>query len=487
MWATEPVVAPDPNGFPVDEHREKVKVTRVHVDLLLENGQLVIPKGGVIRACLGVVDGKIAGIFDSPDGISARQMIDAQGKYILPGVVEPHVHYGYRGNLQGNFRTETASAALGGITTVIPFYRDILNPTSVYGDIPRVREMGEENSHIDFSLHLLLITRDQLKNVTRYVKEFGITSFKFYMAYKGKDSQSIGLTGNETDDGFLFEAFSALARMQGVVACVHAENIEVILSLVEKYQGEGRQGLKTWSECRPNFTEAESVHRAAAFAEVAGCPLYVAHVTTEEALAELTLLKRRHQKIYVETCPHYLTLTKDHPLGNIAKVNPPLRSEEDIAALWRGISSGLIDTIGSDHCPFLKEDKEGTIWDAKTGFPGSATLLPVLLSEGVHKRKVSLEKVAELTSYNPARIFNLFPRKGTIQVGSDADFCMVDLEMSKQVNHEMLLSCSDFSVYDGWTLKGWPVMTMVRGKKVMEDGKIVGPPGHGRFIEANQV
>jgi dihydropyrimidinase len=478
---------PDPKGFPVDEHREKAKVTRVHVDLLLENGRLVIPKGGVITGCLGVTGGKVVGIFDSPAGVSARQKIDCKGFYVLPGLVEPHVHYGYRGNLAGHFFTETASAAIGGITTVIPFYRDIQRPTVAYDNLAEVKKLAEANSCIDFSLHLLLITRNQLAKVKEYVDESDITSFKFYMAYKGKDAKSIGLEGNETDDGFLFEAFSSLAQMPGVVACVHAENIEVILSLVEKYQGEGRQGLKTWSDCRPNFTEAESVHRAATFAEVAGCPLYVAHVTTKESLEDLRLFKSRHQKIYVETCPHYLTLTKDSPLGNVAKVNPPLRSEGDVEALWRGISSGLIDTVGSDHCPFLREDKEGTIWDAKTGFPGSATMLPVLLSEGVHKKRVSLEKVAELTSYNPGKIFNLFPRKGTIQVGSDADFCIVDLEMSKKVNHEMLLSSSDFSVYEGWTLKGWPVMTIVRGKTVMKDGKILGPQGHGRFIGANQA
>jgi len=459
----------------------------MEVDLLLENGQLVIPKAGVISGCLGIADGKIIGMFGSPSGISARQRIDCKGCYVLPGLVEPHVHYGYRGNLARHFFTETASAAIGGITTIIPFYRDIMNPTGLYDNLAEVKTIAEANSCIDFSLHLLLITRNQLAKAKEYVEGNGITSFKFYMAYKGKDAKSIGLTGNETDDGFLFEAFSSLAQMPGVVACVHAENIEVILSLVEKYQREGRQGLKAWSECRPNFTEAQSVHRAATFAEAAGCPLYVAHVTTKEALENLRLFKPRHQRIYVETCPQYLTLTKDAPLGNLAKVNPPLRAEEDIEALWEGLSSGLIDTIGSDHCPFLKEDKEGTIWDARTGFPGSATMLPVLLSEGVHKRKVSLERIAELTSANPAKIFNLFPRKGTIQVGSDADLCIVDLEMSKKVDHEMLLSCSDFSVYDGWILKGWPVMTIVRGRTVMKDGHIVGPQGHGRFIEANRA
>jgi len=457
------------------------------VDLSIENGLLVIPKAGMFRGSLGITQGRIVAICDSPQGLTARERIDARGKHILPGLVEPHVHYGYRGNLASQFFTETASAAIGGITMVVPFFRDIQNPTGLYDNLAEVKKIAEANSCIDFSLHLLLITRKQLAQVKKYVEEHAITSFKFYMVYKGKDAKSIGLTGNETDDGFLFEAFSTLAQMPGVVACVHAENIEIILSLMEKFQGEGRQGLRVWSECRPNFTEAESVHRAATFAEVTGCPLYIAHVSTKEALEQLRLFKNRHQRIYVETCPQYLTLTKDAPLGNLAKVNPPLRGEEDIEALWEGLSSGLIDTIGSDHCPFLKEDKEGTIWDATTGFPGSATMLPVLISEGVHKRRVSLEKVAELTSYNPAKIFNLFPRKGTIQVGSDADLCILDLEMTRQVDSGMLFSCSDFSVYDGWTLKGWPVMTIVRGKTVMKEGQIVGPQGHGRFIEANQA
>jgi dihydropyrimidinase len=186
----------------------------------------------------------------------------------------------------------------------------------------------------------------------------------------------------------------------------------------------------------------------------------------------------------VETCPQYLTLTKDDPLGNLAKVNPPLRSAEDNDALWKGLSEGLIDTVGSDHCPFLRVDKSGTIWDARTGFPGSATMLPLLLSEGVHKKKISLEKVAEITAFNPAKIYNLFPRKGTIQIGSDADLCIVDMDLTKEVNPQMLKAPSDFSVYDAWTVRGWPTLTMVRGKIVMEDGEIVGPKGHGCFIRA---
>jgi len=455
----------------------------MNVDLLVENGIIVIPPSNLFKGCLGIAGEKIVGIYDYPRGITARERIDAQGNYILPGLIEPHVHYGYKGNLESHFRSETASGALGGITTVIPFYRDYENPIGLYENIPIVKSIGERNSYIDFSLHLLLITRDQLQNVTKYFKEYGITSFKFYMAYKGEDAKSIGLIGNETDDGFLMEAFSILSKFAKAVACIHAENIEVILSLIKKYKGEGRDGLPVWSECRPNQTEAESVHRVITFAQSVDCPIYIVHLSTREALEEVRVFKSKYKKVFVETCPQYLSLTKDAPLGNLGKVSPPLRTPEDIEALWKGISEGLIDTAGSDHCPFRKEDKLGTIWDARTGFPGSATLLPILLSEGVQKRKISLEKVVEITSFNTAKIFNLFPQKGTIQVGSDADLCIVDLNLSKKVEPKMLQSISDFSVYEGWNLKGWPILTMVRGRIVMKDGEIVGPKSYGRFIE----
>ena len=275
-----------------------------------------------------------------------------------------------------------------------------------------------------------------------------------------------------------------MAQIPGAVACVQAENIEIILSLIKRYKGEGKDGLAVWSKCRPNLTESESVRRAIDFADAAGCPLYFAHISTREALEVVRKSRAKNKRVFAETCPHYLTFTYNDPLGILGKVNPPFRSAEDIAALWEGISDGSIDTIGSDHCPFRREDKRGDIWDAATGFPGSATLLPVLLSEGVHKNRLSLERVAEITAYNSARIFNLFPRKGTIHIGSDADFCVVDMDLTKRVEPKMLHSYSDFSLYEDWNLKGWPVLTIVRGRIVMKDGRIIGPGGHGRFIES---
>jgi dihydropyrimidinase len=323
-------------------------------------------------------------------------------------------------------------------------------------------------------------------NIEKYIREYDVTSFKFYMAYKGAEAKTTGMVGNECDDGFLLEAFSVLAKFPSAVACVHAENIEIILTLTKKYQEEGRDGLGVWSDCRPSIAEAESVHRAITFAKATSCPLYIVHLSSRQALEEIRRSKVEYPKIFVETCPHYLTLTKDSPLGSLGKVNPPLRSSEDTEALWRGISEGLVDTIGTDHCPNPKETKMDDIWNARPGFPGSATMLPILLSEGVNKKRVSLERVVEVTSFNTAKIFNLFPRKGTIQVGSDADLCIVDLNLSKRIEAKMLQSQSDFSLYEGWNLKGWPTLTMVRGKIVMKDGGIVGPKGHGRYIPTVQ-
>ncbi len=455
----------------------------IKVDLLIENGVIIVPKGGLFQGVLGITGGKIVGIYDSPQGILADEKIDARGNYILPGLIEPHAHYGYHGSFEGHFKTETASAAIGGITTVIPFYRDYSAPASLYENFPSLKAIAGKNSYIDFSFHFGIINSEQLMNVEKYLKKYGITSFKFYMAYKGEEAKSAGLIGNETDDGFLLEAFSLLAKLPKAVACVHAENIEIILRLIRKYKEEERDGLQVWSECRPNFAEAESVRRAIMLAKAVGCPVYIVHLSSREALEEVRHFKVNYQKILAETCPHYLTLTTDSPCGNLGKVNPPLRSLEDNEELWKGVSDGIIDTIGTDHCPTQKETKAGGIWNARPGFPGSATMLPILLSEGVNKKRISLERVAEVTSFNTAKIFNLFPQKGTIQVGSDADICIVDLNLSKKVEARMLQSQSDFSLYEGWILKGWPILTMVRGKIVMKEGQIVGSKGHGRFIE----
>jgi dihydropyrimidinase len=301
------------------------------------------------------------------------------------------------------------------------------------------------------------------------------------MAYRGADGKTVGMI-NECDDGILFEGFETLGRHPHAVACVHCENTEIIGRRAKAVKAEGRDGLAAWNAARPAFAEAEHVRRSAYFAELAQCNLYFVHIGGEPGLEEAVAHMDRYDRLTIETCPHYLLLNEESEVGALAKVSPPIRRQIDQERVWRGLIDGEISTVGSDHCATSRDQKSGGIWKAAAGFPGMATILPAILSEGVRKRGMSLQRAAQVTSYNAARAFNLAPRKGAIQIGGDADLAIVDLELSKVVDHKILGSVSDFSPYEGQTLTGWPVATILRGKVVARDGQLVGTPGDGEFI-----
>jgi dihydropyrimidinase len=200
------------------------------------------------------------------------------------------------------------------------------------------------------------------------------------------------------------------------------------------------------------------------------------------ALDEVRKWRTRYDKVFVETCPHYLTHTEDSDLGGMGKANPPFRSADDVAAMWEGLRDGSIDVVGSDHCPRKRATKEKPLWLASQGFPGIATILPVLLHEGYHKGRLSLRRIAEVLTRAPAKIFNVSPAKGSLDIGADADITLVDINLARAVNPAELGSYSDYSLYEGQTLKGWPVQTIVRGNTVMAHGKIMGQPGYGSYL-----
>ena len=202
------------------------------------------------------------------------------------------------------------------------------------------------------------------------------------------------------------------------------------------------------------------------------------------SLEEFSKYKQKGNKAYAETCPHYLLHNIDSPIGILGKIQPPIRTQTDCDALWEGVTDGRIDTIGSDHCVDTLIDKrgKGDIWTATSSFPGTPTILPLMLSEGYHKRGISLQRIAELTSYNAANIFNLYPQKGTIMVGSDADLAIVDLDLEKIVTPSLFQDFSGYSTYDGWKVKGWPVMTLLRGEVLVKDGKFVAKESQGKYV-----
>lgn len=445
-------------------------------DAIIKGGELVLPKLGIIVGDLAIKNGKIAAIVERGDAIEGKEVIDATGKYVMPGVVDPHVHLGL-GEPAVEFKSETASAAFGGVTTILYY---ILG-SQPYDEIHKeLKESGEKDAYVDFGFHLTVAVEEQLADIEKYVTQFGVSSFKLMMQFRGEEGLYLGV--GSIDDGFMYAFFETLARFHQGVACVHPENIEIIWRLRKRLLDQGREDVLAWTESRPSFVEAEAIYRAAYLAHVAGCSLYLVHITSREAINAALSCRSRYGDIFLETCPHYLTCTADSVEGVIGKVNPPLRFRDDIDSLWEAIADGSIDTIGSDHVPRRKDKKVGSVWEASAGFPGVETLLPVLLSEGVHKRGISLQRIAELTSYNPSRIFNLYPRKGTLLPGSDADLTVVDLGIEKEVTASALHGCCDYSLYEGWTLKGWPTLTMVRGSIVMRDGELLGNPGHGRYL-----
>ncbi len=435
------------------------------LDLLLKNARIMLPQRGLTPGVLGVKDGRIAVIADAGSDLSAAETIDCEGHWVLPGVIDPHVHFGF-GSPETDFATESRNAALGGTTSVLSFHRS----KDIRDSCQPAIERGEQQSCIDFGFHFGITSLLHVQTLEEISRRFGVSSYKLYMMYKGAAGLAQGFT--DIDDGLLFAALQATAAIPGAVLGVHCENVEVIPYLREPLRAAGRDDLAAWNEQSPDFLEAENVHRVCYFAARTRTPVNIVHLSSLEALEEV----RRHRlrkaaPIYVESCPHYLFLNDTSPAGTYAKVNPPVRGQGDVDAMWEGVLDGSITTLGSDHVPRKRVTKDKDIWSASNGFPGTGMILPLMLHEGFHKRAVSLEKIVALTAENAARIYRM-PGKGAIAVGNDADLLVVDPDLEKTVRPDELESNSDYSPYEGMTLKGWPVRTLVRGRTVALDGRI---------------
>jgi dihydropyrimidinase len=452
------------------------------LDLLLRDGLLVHPDFACMAGSVGVRDGRIAGLFAPGEDVPANEVVDCSRKWIMPGIIDPHVHFGF-GSPETDFLTESRSAALGGVTSALSFYRtaDFRNAFDAY------RDRAATQTCIDFGLHFGITSHLHVETLAECSKRFGVTSYKLYLMYKGAAGLAQGFT--EIDDALLYAACKATAAIEGAVLGIHCENVEVIPYLREPLRLAGRDDLAAWNEQSPDFLEAENVHRACYFAGKTGAPINIVHLSSREALDEV----RRHRQrtktpIYVETCPHYLFLDDASPAGVLAKVNPPIRGRGDVEAMWEGIADGSIDTVGTDHVPRKRSTKAGKgIWASSNGFPGVATMLPIMIAEGHHRRGIAPERIAAVLSRNAARIYRM-ANKGALAVGYDADITIVDSELARTVDPAALESFADYSPYEGMSLTGWPTATYVRGRKVMSEGAIVSEAREhpqGRYLFRN--
>ena len=446
-------------------------------DTLIRGADVVLPYGGGQRRIdLAITDGRIAAHLDPGAEAEANETIDATGRVILPGVIDPHTHLNL-GDPETAFETETRAAALHGITTILHF---LMSNDPYEAEYRQYREWGDAQSLIDYGLHAVISTREQLAEIDRYVDEFGVGSFKFFMSFRGEEGAYIGLP--PIDDGLMYEVLEKLGQRPGSVLCVHTENIEVVWSIRKRLEESGRDDLKAWHESRPPFTEAEAAVRAMLFGRETGSTPYIVHTSTAETLEAARDFRALGGSVYIETCPHYLSHTYESPVGTYGKQNPPLRSPEDQDALWEAIADGTVDAIGSDHAARLGDRKQGTIWSASPGQPNMPMILPVMLNDGVRARGLPLERVAELTSANVARIFGLWPQKGSLQIGADADIAIVDMDETRTVTAAGLQGRADYSIYEGMSYTGWPVRTLVRGKTVTQNGEVMASNGNGRYI-----
>jgi dihydroorotase-like cyclic amidohydrolase len=444
----------------------------VKVDLVIRNARVVTPAGEV-HGGVAVAGESIAAVGVNGVLPAGHREIDAGGRVLMPGVIDPHCHLGVNYPYDEDMRTETAQAARGGITTILLYIR-----TKEPSYIPFYREraaVGEENVHVDFGFHFGIQREEHIHEIEAIVAETGVRSFKLYFGYE--PDNPIGIV--PATDGWVYATMRKAAAIPGGVVSVHCENTGIASWLKMELQATGRQDLGAFTESRPAFCEVETIGRMLFLAELTGCPLYVVHTTVGQGPVIAEQARARGVDVTIETCPHYLTRScYDPDLDMRAKISPPLRDREEIEGLWRGIFAGTVRSLGSDHVPFYpKEGKD--LWAEKPGIVSFPWELPLLLHHGVHERGLPLSRLVELSSANPAKRFGLYPRKGSLQVGADADLVLVDLDEEREVVHTGHGTC----IYEGWKLRGWPVLTVSRGRVVYEHGEVdADAAGHGRCV-----
>lgn len=453
---------------------------------------LIIRNGNIITA----TDNYVADIFIEGETIKAigkdlpykaDKEIDASGKYIFPGGIDPHVHLDmpFMGTFSSdNYETGTRAALYGGTTMVIDFILQTQGK-SLQHALDDWRSRSDNNCVGDYSFHMAVtdFNEDTKKEIKTFIEEYGITSFKTFMAYKGAlmidDRQMIGLMEEVKKHGGLIN--------------VHATNGDMIDYLVQKHRAEGKLLPLYHYLSQPEITEAEASERFVDMASYTGCPGYIVHLTCEGALNAVRNATRRNQKMFVETCIQYLIIDAslyEQEDGAKWVMSPPLRQKKDQETLWAGINQGLVQVVATDHCPFMLEQKlmgKDDFSKIPNGHPAIENRMELLFSEGVAKNKITLNKYVEVSSTNAAKIFGMFPRKGTIAVGSDADIVIFDPKEKHTISAKTHHMNVDYSGYEGWELTGKVKTVLLRGEVAIDNNQCKVQKGFGKFIKRNIV
>lgn len=455
-------------------------------DTVITNSHIVTSQGIVDKNII-IDEGKIVGLSNNIP--SCDNKINANGLVSIPGLIDTHVHYGVYSSIERAAVTESRVAALGGVTTMMRMLR---LGGSYKESLLSHLQASATTHYTDYTIHASIFNKQQISEMD-FCVENGITSFKLYMNL-GAEIGHVYMD-MEPNTNFLHEAKVEVnseivegviknAALLGCPVLVHAEDYETCSCGIKKAKENNKDGLAAWSNSRSPDSEVKAIKTASKFARNYNCTLYFVHIGSAAALKQIKKERDAGTRIFVETCPHYMTLSYENQKGYLAKVMPPIRSKSDVSSVWEAIIQNQINTIGTDHVANqIKLKLAGNnVWDALAGFPGIGTLLPILLSEGVNKNRLSLQQLVSLTSTNAAKIFAMHPKKGSLDVGSDADITVIDLKKKIKVSNELFGGFADYLVYEGWELQGWPVKTIIRGEVVSDEMQIVGKAGYGKLV-----
>jgi dihydropyrimidinase len=454
---------------------------------IIKNGRVVTAVDDY-NADILIEDGKVQLIGASIDA-DADKVVDAKGRLVLPGGIDPHTHMElpFGGTAASDtFETGTRAAAHGGTTTIIDFAVQYRGQALAEG-VDNWHKKADGNCAIDYGFHLICtdLPDERLPEMKACI-DAGISSFKLFMAYPG-----VFLV----DDATIYKAM-LMAGENGGLICMHAENGVVIDAIVKRALAEGKTAPKYHALTRPTKAEAEGVHRAIALAEIAGTSVYIVHLSNSDALEEVTRARDMGVPAYAETCPQYLFLdysVYEQPGFEGAKyvMTPPIREKWNQEKLWRGLEYNDLQVVSTDHCPFcFKEQKElgkDDFSKIPNGGPGVENRMSLVYNGGVAEGRISLNRFVEITSTNPARIFGLFPRKGTIAVGSDADIVIFDPDEEMTISAKTHHMNVDYSCYEGKKVRGVTKTVLSRGKVILEEGKYVGKKGDGEFLKRGEA
>jgi dihydroorotase len=437
----------------------------MRLDLLVKNATLVTSKGQ-IEADLGIKDGRIAslGVGLGP----SESELDAGSLHVLPGLVDVHVHFREPGmEYKEDFASGSSAAAAGGVTTVfdMPNTKPPVSTGQIFRD---KRKLVYGRSYVDFGLYGVILQNNE--HELKEIASGGAIGFKLFMGETtGKNPPP--------DDGVIFAAFRQAAEL-GLTVGVHAENDPILQRLKHELKGAGRTDPRAHLDSRPWFVEAEAVCRALTLAKGAKNRLHVHHLSTRQGLEHVRRAKRRGMPVSCEVLISHLLLdeTAYERYANLIQLNPPIRPRDHVEQLWAGLARGHIDCVATDHAPHSREEQSrSNVWEGVGGFIGVETLLPLLL-DCVAKGRMSLERAVQVSSENPARIYGLYPRKGSLEIGADADFVLVDLNSSYRLSNEDLHSKHPVTPYHGWRVRGRPLATYLRGRCVAQEGEVMDPP-----------